>query len=152
MVPVGVRRPLLLHAAVLIVASAGLLGCSGRTAKLPRVTGKVTVDGAPADGASLLFFTPGQQGGIVPSANCDASGAFEIISSAQPGIALGTYKVTVVWPDPAKRPSPEKAFAGNAEDPPDLLGGRYGVSGKSPLTAEITAATKQLPVFELSAK
>ena len=137
------------------VASAILValvaaGCS-KGPTLQKVTGKLVVDGQPAPGASLLFFTPGQKGGVVPSANTGPDGSFEIVTNAKPGVMTGSYNVTVIWPDPAKVEEAMKDRSGKS-DPPDLLGGKYSMPDSSPLKAEITAGTKELPPIQLSTK
>ena len=135
---------------LMLLLALGNIGCS-KGPNLPRVKGTLVVDGKPAAGANLLFFTPGQRGGVVPSANTAADGTFEIITNANPGVSPGSYNVTIVWHDPAKIEEARKDSSGKS-DPPDLLSGKYSVPDKSPLKAEITSATKQLPPFELSTK
>lgn len=132
------------------LVSLGMPGCS-KGPTLQKVSGKLLVDGQPAAGANLLFFTPGQKGGIVPSANTGPDGTFQIFSNAQPGVLPGSYSVTVVWPDPAKAAEAAADRSGKS-DPPDLLGGKYSVPGASPLKAEIGSGTKDLPPIELSTK
>ena len=135
---------------LMLLLALGVVGCS-KGPNLQRVKGTLVVDGQPAAGANLLFFTPGQRGGVVPSANTAADGSFEIITNAKPGVSPGSYNVTVVWHDPAKIEEARKDSSGKS-DPPDLLGGKYSVPDKSPLKAEITSSTKQLPPIELSTK
>lgn len=132
------------------IVSIGITGCS-KGPTLQKVSGKLVVDGQPAGGANLLFFTPGQKGGIVPSANTGPDGTFQIFSNGQPGVVPGSYSVTVVWPDPAKAAEAAADRSGKS-DPPDLLGGKFSVPNASPLKAEIGSGTKELPPIELSTK
>ena len=136
-------------AALAIVVALVAVGCSKGGPKLQKVTGKLLVDGQPAPGASLLFFTPGQKGGLVPSANTGPDGSFEIYTNSKPGVMTGNYNVTVIWPDPAKVEEAMKDRSGKS-DPPDLLGGKYSIPDSSPLKAEIGSGTKELPPFQLA--
>ena len=136
-------------AALTIVVALVAVGCSKGGPKLQKVTGKLLVDGQPAPGANLLFFTPGQKGGLVPSANTGPDGSFEIYTNSKPGVMTGNYNVTVVWPDPAKVEEALKDRSGKS-DPPDLLGGKYSIPDSSPLKAEIGSGTKELPPFQLA--
>lgn len=135
---------------LVVLISLGVSGCS-KGPTLQKVSGKLIVDGQPAAGANLLFFTPGQKGGIVPSANTGPDGTFQIFSNAQPGVMPGSYSVTVVWPDPAKAAEAAADRSGKS-DPPDLLGGKFSVPNATPLKAEIGSGTKELPPFEISTK
>ncbi|MCA9157827.1 MAG: carboxypeptidase regulatory-like domain-containing protein [Pirellulaceae bacterium] len=126
------------------------VGCP-ETSKLVQVTGKITVDGKPANGASVLFFPEGS-GGEVAAGSADANGQFTLVSNMEPGIAPGKYKVTVTWPDPAKRPSTEDIAMGRAKDAPDILKGKFVNKDRSTLSVEITATTKELPPLELISK
>lgn len=127
-----------------------LVGCP-ETSKLLQVTGKITVDGKPADGASVLFFPEGS-GGEIAAGSADANGQFSLFSNMEPGVAPGKYKVTVTWPDPAKRPSTEDIAMGRAKDAPDLLKGKFVNKDRSTLSVEVTAASKELKPLELTTK
>ncbi len=125
-------------------------GCP-ETSKLVQVTGKITVDGKPADRASVLFFPEGA-GGDVAAGSADANGQYTLSSNGEPGVAPGKYKVTAIWPDPAKRPTSEDVAMGRAKDAPDLLKGKYVNKDLSKLSAEVVAGTSELPPFELKTK
>jgi hypothetical protein len=131
----------------------GLNGCGGGTS-LVKVTGSVTVDGQPADGAVLLFHPESDTLGSVSSAVADASGTFSPVTDGEPGIPAGTYRVTVSWPDPAmRREASAMQFGfGEERDPPDLLKGRYIAKDRSQLTVVIDRSTSQLDAFELSTR
>ena len=141
--------PLLLVMVLLALAVSGCGAAQGNN--LPKVTGSVNVDGKPADGAVLLFYPEGGRAATATAA-ADASGTFTIITNMEPGIALGRYKVTASWPDPSQRATAEDLQRGVSKDATDLLGGRYVAPDQTPLTAEVTSTTKQLPPFELSTK
>ena len=140
---------LLLVMAMLTPVASGCGGTKGNT--LPKVTGSVNVDGKPADGAVLLFYPEGGRAATA-TGTADASGTFTIVTNMEPGIALGRYKVTASWPDPSQRATAEDLQRGVSKDAADLLGGRYVAPDRTPLTAEVTSTTKQLPLFELSTK
>ena len=141
--------PLGLIAAILVLAGS-LVGCGKAGPSLVPAKGTITVDGKPADGAVLIFH-PAAGKGTIASAAADAAGAFTITSNGNPGIVTGSYKVTVTWPDPAKKPK-EFKLGGSIEDAPDLLEGRFVTVDKAATTVEITTATKELPPIALTTK
>ncbi|HKB04819.1 MAG TPA: carboxypeptidase-like regulatory domain-containing protein [Gemmataceae bacterium] len=66
--------------------------CSSDTAK---VTGVVTIDGKPVEGATVVFMT--EDGNHSYTGSTDASGNFTLVGKNQKeNVATGTYKVTVV--------------------------------------------------------
>lgn len=146
------RRARRLLAGALVVALLPAVGCGGGGGNnLPKVSGSVTVDGAPADGCVLIFYPEGSRAAAA-TGTADASGKFTVVTNAKPGIAAGKYKVTANWPDPSKRATAEDLQKGISKDAPDLLGGRYIAPDRSPLTAEVTGSTKELPPFQLTTK
>jgi hypothetical protein len=78
---------------LLVAGLAALAGCGTKT---HIVEGTVTLDGAPVDGATIVFMPEGGQGqqgvGIT-----DAAGKFQLnnSSSKDGGLPAGTYKVLV---------------------------------------------------------
>lgn len=140
-----------LLASALAIALLPAVGCGGGGSGLPKVTGTVTVDGAPADGCVLIFYPEGSRTASA-TGTADAAGKFTIVTNAKPGIAAGKYKVTANWPDPSKRATAEDLQKGISKDAPDLLGGRYIAPERSPLTAEVTGSTRDLPPFQLTTK
>lgn len=137
-----------LSAVVLASALATWCGCGG-SRDLVSVTGTITVDGQPADGAVLLFH-PKSGEGSVATAVADASGRFSPVTDMQPGIAPGSYQVTATWPDPAKRD--QQVSMGVTPDIPDLLKSRYASRDRSTLSADIATDSKELAPFELTTK
>ena len=132
-----------------IVFLAFLTGCGGGT-KVVQVSGSVSVDGKPADGAALLFFPAGD--GSVASATCNAEGKYKLFCDGEPGIPQGSYSVAIRWPDPAVKPTPAQKMTGMFEEGPDLLKGKYESKQKTTLKADITASTSELPLFDLKSK
>lgn len=82
------RRPL-----ILFVLTAGLVSVSGCGDKLTPVNGTVTYDGAPLDGATIVFTN--EAGTKSATARSDDSGHFALQYDNGPGIPTGTYKVSV---------------------------------------------------------
>lgn len=127
-------------------------GCTKGTPGLVQVTGKMTVDGKPAEGASLVFFPDGADDpSKIAAGTVDSTGQYKLVTNLEPGIHPGKYKVTATWPDRPK--DSKRGFSmSNAEDPPDLLKGRYSSPMKTKLTAEVNADTKEMAPIELSTK
>lgn len=100
-------------AIVLLGISAG---CSSKPSNLVKVSGIVTLDGAPLDGAKVTFYP--SSGDAPPSAVTDSAGRFQLETfdmktlKSSEGAAPGEYKVTVEIPTPAARnpDNPEAAL------------------------------------------
>lgn len=120
-----------------------LAGCSSKApAAGKRVTGTVTYNGAPVEGASVSFISPTASG----YGSTDKEGHFTLRSSQGEGVPVGNYKVTVtkfevlktgkeatseadyVPPDP-NVPPPQ---------PKDLLPAKYKQADTTPLSANVT--------------
>ena len=130
-----------------LVIGLCLCGCSNSPSLVP-VTGSVTVGGKPATGAVIMFH-PEDEAQAVASGVADSEGKFKLVSGGESGVITGRYKVTVIWPDPSKKPTEAQVMMGTADTGPDLLKGKYALKNKTPLTTEITASTVNLPPFEL---
>ncbi|MFO0810865.1 MAG: hypothetical protein U0746_19730 [Gemmataceae bacterium] len=133
----------------LLVASVA--GCA-RGEKLVPVTGKVMVSGKPAVGALVMFYTDGTPDPHVTPATATVKddGSFSVATGATGGMRPGKYIVTVVWPDPSKKPTDAQRMMGySPSDAPDLLAGRYATREKTSLRAEVTAGENALPPFDL---
>jgi hypothetical protein len=149
-------------AAVLSVLLFGVVllpsaGCGSATPGLLDVSGRVTVDGQPAEGAVLLFHPEGAPQGTVSSAVAQPDGTFRIVTDGNQGIPEGRYRVTATWPDPAVKPSEGggglgEGFGLSFEPGPDLLNGRYVSRDKSDLSVTIEKGTKELQPFELQTR
>jgi hypothetical protein len=74
-----------------VVVGVALSGCGER--RVP-VEGEVTLDGQPVARATVTFTS--EDGSKVFSGQTDESGKFSLSSTAGPGAAPGSYKVTVV--------------------------------------------------------
>jgi hypothetical protein len=130
-----------------------VVGCAkddGRIDVYP-VTGKVLVNGAPAEGAQVVFYPVAEElrkpGMPIPEAVTDANGQF-ILRSYDPndGAPAGEFQVSVFWPGPA---SPDADPAAGTYNPKDRLGGRYLDPKKSGLSVTIEEGGAELPPFEL---
>jgi hypothetical protein len=91
-----------LAGAAVFVALVALVGCSGGnkgSGNLATVSGVVTQNGAPLDGAKLTLHSTVEAGGQRPgsySATTDSSGKYVIaMFGKEPGIPPGLYKVTI---------------------------------------------------------
>lgn len=127
-----------------------LMGCAEKS-QLLQITGKITVDGKPANGASVLYFPQGGDLEDVAAGAADTNGVYALVSNLQPGVAPGKYKITVTWPAPAKAGG-KSSVMGDIKDPPDLLKGRYADPNRTPLSADITASTGELPPLVLTTR
>ena len=136
-------------AAFMLVGILPIVGCSNGP-KLIDVTGTLMVDGKPAEGATLLFHPKNVKNGIVASAVTGADGKFKFMSDLRPGIPVGSYDVTLTWPDPSVKPTESQRMQGLFDGGPDLLKGKYSMLGTSGLVQEVTASSKDLPPIELS--
>lgn len=81
-------------AVAVVVLSLGLPGCGNG---LARVTGSVSLDGEPVRGGgdvrATVFFTP-VAGGSASVGLVDESGAYELRTGSEAGVAPGDYAVT----------------------------------------------------------
>ncbi len=126
------------------------IGCTKGSSGLVQVTGKLMVDGKPAEGASVVFFPapPGEPSNIAAGV-VDGTGQYTLVTNMEPGINPGKYNVTIYWPDPS--PKESKTFSlGGSPDAPDLLKSRYADPKKTKLSSEVTTSTTEIPPFELS--
>lgn len=123
-------------------------GC-GSAPSMVDAEGTLLVDQKPAEGATIMLFPISSSARFVATGASGPDGKFHLITNLKPGIPVGKYEVTVVWPDPSVKPSAMQQMQGLSDDAPDLLKGKYAIRGESGLSAEITKDTKELPVFQL---
>ncbi len=136
--------------ALLITTVGSLTGCGKAGPSLVQVTGSLSVDGKPANGATLIFHPKDKEMKLVPAATTDENGKFKLATSAREGVPAGSYDVTVTWPDPSVQPTPAQKLQGLGDPGPDLLAGKYSSKATSGLKADITSSTKELPPFQLN--
>lgn len=138
----------ILRTAAAVLMCVVTIGCGGAERK--PISGTITVDGKPAAGAVLLFHPDSGTTGSVGSAVAGDDGVFNIVSDMNPGLAPGSYRVTISWPDPNVKPSERAIMLGTAEPGPDLLKGKYVSKSASNLTVQVDASSDQLPPIELA--
>jgi len=150
---------------------ATLVGCSSKKdAGLATVSGMVTHNGAPVDGAKVIFHSTAEvEGKKQPSygGTTDSSGKYLIATNGKdPGIPPGMYKVTVVKIDPksgnpaaeALDPGQLDAIAsdtggtGGKGGPINLLPKEYASVGSSKLSATIQEGKNENVNFDLKGK
>ena len=135
----SLRRLTALAAAV---CALGSVSCDGGGPALHPVRGAVLFDGAPADGASVVFQpVGGAAGAAMPSGTAGADGAFTLRSHpGGEGAAAGDYLVLVTW-YPAN--SREQA------NPKNRLPAKYA-GPDSPLKVTVKPGDNSLDAFQLT--
>ncbi len=128
-----------------------LSGCGKNSSLVPAI-GKLTVDGKPAVGASILFHPAGGAPAKIGATAVSADGTFAVSTDGAPGIAAGTYDLSIIWPDPSVQPTEQQKMFGSFDPGPDLLKGRYATKDKAKLKIEISANSKELAPIELRLK
>lgn len=138
-----------------IVVGSLLMICLASTScsksdSLVTVKGSVVVKGEAAKGALVLFHPKGKPNGVTASGVVGDDGKYTLASGLDKGVAVGSYIVTVIWPDPSKKPKEGQIMMNNVDvDIPDLFKGRYANRDQSTLKADIDAKTTEVPAFEL---
>ncbi len=93
-------------------------GCGGGAGQHPTspVSGKVTLNGAPVDGATVTFVRDG--GGKPAVGKTDASGSYKLTTySKDDGAIVGSYKVTIAkWEAAAEDPAATRGTTGGGGD------------------------------------
>lgn len=126
---------------LLVAVAAAVSGCGGGTAS---VSGVVTLDGKPVEGASVSFApVSGDGGGIGGSyGKTDAQGRYELrtVVGDRSGAAPGKHKVTISLskPDPKNPEGAEK----------NLIPAKYNT--KSDLTFEVPTGGTDKADFTLT--
>lgn len=108
------------------------------------VSGRVLVNGRPADGADVAFFHVDNWGEktIVPVARTDEDGRFALSTyEVEDGAPVGKYQVEITWP----------AYRRGRDIGPDRLDNKYARRATSGLAVTIDENTRELPPFELKA-
>jgi hypothetical protein len=139
-------RPALLLCALL---SASLCSCQGGK-RFYSVHGRVSVDGKPAEGVTVVFHPLEQTDPpLQPYAVVGSDGSYKLLSwlveerELKEGAPAGEYKITCVW-----YPADLGKYGGVGELP-DRLGGKYSDKDKSGLTATVAEAPTEVPPIEL---
>lgn len=136
-------------APVALMVSLTLCGCGGGGADVPElgsVTGTVTVDGTPIEGATVEFIP--QAGGRPSTATTDAQGKYELQWSGENmGAAIGTHKVVIRTERAGFSPEGDEGVAVEAR--PELLPPEY--NDDSTLNQEVAAGDQTID-FALETK
>ncbi len=138
-----------------MIGLTALVGCGGgETGESlgATVTGKVTLDGTPVEGATVTFRpTGGDQKGAF--GRTDAEGNYTLSTSAATvGVAPGNYQVTVTKMEVAQSTGPQEGdpdYTGApAPTPPpkSLLPEKYSKANTSGLEATVTEGENNIPL------
>jgi hypothetical protein len=132
-----------------IVALSGCASEEDGRVKVYPVSGKVLVNGKPAEGAELIFYgaTPEMRGPGTVSAEgvTDENGVFHLGSyGPNDGAPAGKFNVVVIWREPIPDGVDQERFQAK-----DRLNNRYATPESSGLTAEVPERGIELPPFEL---
>ena len=142
------------------------LGCGQSGPAVQYVRGVITLDGAPLEGATVLF-SPKSTGGLGAAGKTQADGSFTLnAQGAQPGAGttIGDYAVTVskiempefveIDEDDPRYGTPEQdriqQEASNAK-PKVIVPEKYNNSETSPFTAQIVSGKNEF-TFDVSSK
>jgi hypothetical protein len=135
----------------LAIVAVMVSGCGSDVAPVPlyEASGKVTVQGQPAEGAKVVFYPTSSalQGPRmpIPAGTTDATGTFHLQSyEPKDGAPAGEFKVTVIWPEPIPPNVDQEMY-----QPKDRLQGRYSDPQRTTITATIPEGGGELPPFEL---
>jgi hypothetical protein len=132
-------------AVVCICAFAGCSG-SGLSGTAP-VTGKVTYNGQPVEGAVVSFLGEGE-GARVATAISGAGGAYELMTVDEEGAMPGKYAVTVTKSEAAVGASQSMEEAAKSLAPPpvakELLPAKYGDPAQTPLKFDVKAGANTI--------
>ncbi|MFN7874390.1 MAG: carboxypeptidase-like regulatory domain-containing protein [Pirellula sp.] len=132
-----------------LVAGCCILGCGGNS--LNQVSGTITVDGAPAVGALVIYHPVGD--GKMATGVADGQGKYQLVTDAEVGAPAGKYQVTVTWPDPNQKQDAGSLLSQASSEPgPDLLKGKFAKKSSSGLNAEIASGAKELPAIAIKSK
>src|SRR5262245_8211006 len=136
--------------AMSLICAVGFLllaGCGGEQPKLALVHGKVSHDGVPLPGGSIVFTPDAARGNTGPlaCAEIQPDGTYSLRTADQPGAAPGWHRVTVVSVSVAPPPGPGQRFT----VPRSLVDSRYRDPNLSGLTCEVKPAQDNVLDFNL---
>ena len=142
-----------------------VFGCGGST-DLDQVSGTVTYNGQPLEGATVSFL-PDSSDGILAVGTTDTNGQYILAAPLKKGTGQGAfagkYKVTIAKkeadPDPNEQlyqrgeitysEYQSRRAKGGSRPVRNLIPARYGNARQSDLTAEVLAKTKNEFNFDL---
>jgi len=146
-------RWLLCEAMSVLICQVAFSGCGGMPAgpETIEVTGTVTYQGTPVEGANVTFHpTSGSEQTLASQGVTDNEGRFALSTHVgggkfKPGIVPGQYGVAITKLDTA-------GISTTLGPPKDLLPRKYGSPTTSQLTADVAAGTPNNFEFPLSDK
>ncbi len=145
----------LVIASVALVCPAIVIGCSGGPAANPNrpatvaVSGTVTYNGQPVDGATVTFL-PQKPDGTGASGLTDAAGKFTLTAFAPgDGAVPGSYLVTVIKTEVAGGGAVQEDSEATPAAHKSLLPEKYGNPQGSGFTADVKEGDKNEFTFEL---
>jgi hypothetical protein len=142
-------RPLAVSAC--LVALLPFAGCGEGKIPLYPVTGKILVDGQPANGAMVIFCPIEGSEQLMrerPIGFAGADGSFQLTTFLKDdGAPAGQYKIIARWAPGSAGDDPSMPLGGA-----DKLRGKYFNLDRTTLTATIEEGSNELPPFELSSK
>lgn len=141
------------------------IGCGGTKSEAPEfvsrlvpVSGTISLDGEPLEGATVIFFPDVEHpGGENASGQTDATGTYQLTTSiggqgAQPGAVPGRYRVMIskfVMPDGSPLPPEMTEADAEADGGQQVVPSRYSNYERPTLDAEVTEG-ENVHDFELS--
>lgn len=141
-----VKKSLLL---VYVLGCCIVSGCGGTS--LQQLSGSITVNGAPAVGALVIYHPQGA--GKIATGVADADGKYQLVTDAEVGVTPGKYQITVTWPDPNHKQEAGSLLSPASSEPgPDVLKGKFARKEASTLSADITTDIKDLPPIAITTK
>jgi len=136
---------------VAMLVLAGLIGLSGCGKAMNQVEGVVTLDGKEVEGATVVF-EPAEGKGTPATGVTDSSGKVKLATRGKPGVAPGTYKVTVtktkgtgasIQPGtPEYMEMMKKSMSGGRTGPKSELPEKYSLASKTPLEVTVPASNQ----------
>jgi hypothetical protein len=140
----------LVRALAVTLPALVLASCAG---SVPSVTGRVTFQGKPVEGAVVTFHPKGRDDAKTerPSGVTDKDGNFTLSTGSKAGAPPGEYVVTVNWYKPADAPAGKKPMGTDTQaDTPDHFRGKpFADHTTSKLTATVGPGTNALEPFVL---
>jgi len=139
-----IRRHIPRSVLVLAVLSA----CAG-CARNPRIEGNVTLDGAPVDGGTIIFFQgtgPGSDKGNAPI----VGGKYVIEGERARNLTPGTYRVEIFWQRRIAKQDPNSPNVDTNPAVEQPIPKKYN-GPESTLTREVQSGTNKFD-FDLTSK
>lgn len=110
------------------------MGCSRSGPTISTVSGKVTLDSQPFTGAVINFAS---EAGFGIQAKLKEDGTYALHSQYGKGIPLGSYKVSILPPDPFSSADPITLLPGTAKSGASGIPERYRSFNTSGFVAEV---------------